>query len=351
LVIVCLLSIVLIFIVLSSTSKRYAPDHGDKMAAAALTQRLFEQVKERKLELGIPIDPLNDPNETGLIGVQHSLITTEPGELSAKLTTTNPNIAALVVELLRKADAGPGDVVAVSFSGSFPALNVAVLAAITALELEPVIITSVGSSMWGANDPAFTYLDMEKILYDRGLIRYRSGIASVGGIEDIGRGLSPEGRAMIDIAINRNGVKLIKANSLKESVEARMEYFRERAAKPIKLFINVGGGAAALGGTEIPSGIVERSFSAHEGLIGEFLRVGAVVVNLTEINFLARRYGLPAAPIPLPSIGTGKLFYEVRYSTTLAAVFAVLLMVIIFVVLRIDVDHYLRLLFKQGIKS
>ena len=48
--------------------------------------------------------------------------------------------------------------------GSFPALNVSLLAACEQMQLRALPITSVGSSMWGANDPAFTWLDMEKLL-------------------------------------------------------------------------------------------------------------------------------------------------------------------------------------------
>ena len=57
-----------------------------------------------------------------------------------------------------------GDPVAVSFSGSFPALNIAVYAAIRTLNLKPTIISSVSGSQWGANDPAFLWIDMEHFL-------------------------------------------------------------------------------------------------------------------------------------------------------------------------------------------
>jgi hypothetical protein len=47
---------------------------------------------------------LNDPNRSGLIGEKYSLITTDRGDLTAKLTTLNPNISAIIVEFFKKAN-------------------------------------------------------------------------------------------------------------------------------------------------------------------------------------------------------------------------------------------------------
>ena len=347
---ISLVAVIFIFIELNTKVKMYAGFYQEKKTAAALTQQAFESVKEKRVGDGFLIDAINDPNETGLIGLQNSLITTEPGELSAKLTTTNPNFAAVVVELLKQAGLKESDVVLVSFSGSFPALNVAVISSCDVLKLEPIIITSVGSSMWGANDPKFTYLDMEKYLYDRGLITHRSVSASIGGVDDIGRGLSPEGRALIMKAIIRNGVDSIRTDNLEESVKLRMAIYEAQTQnRAIKAFINVGGSAVALAGAEIPSGIVDRiKFASNQGMVGEFLRRGVPVINLDDIMQLARQHDLPLAPIPLPAIGKGKIFYEARYSIAWAAIFAAILLIIIFVILRIDVDYYLRM--TAGIK-
>ena len=41
------------------------------------------------------IDIENDPNETGLVGGPFSLITTDEGDLDAKLTTLDPNFYSL----------------------------------------------------------------------------------------------------------------------------------------------------------------------------------------------------------------------------------------------------------------
>lgn len=324
--------------------KIYAPMYNEKIESADLTKKMFEIVKTVKIQKNIAIDPVNDPNQTGLIGIEHSPITSEPGDLNAKLTTTNPNISAAVVELLRKCNVEAGDLIAISLSGSFPALNLAVLSAIQTLNLRPIIITSVSSSMWGANIPEFTYLDMENFLFQNGILKFRSIAASLGGIDDIGRGISPRGRNMIEEAITRNGISELKSKNLEEAIEKRLKlYYTMAHNEKITCFVNVGGGAAALAGFNLPSGILDPlKYSFHQGTAGRFLRNGVKVINLNNIAYLARRYELPIAPIPLPAIGEGKLYYEEKYSVALTTFFLIILGAIIFVILRIDIDYYLR---------
>lgn len=332
------------FFVLNQRIKFYAPMYNEKIVSANLTKKMFEMIKATKIQKNIAIDPVNDPNQTGLIGIELSPITSEPGDLNAKLTTTNPNISAAVVELLRKCNVEAGDLIAVSFSGSFPALNLGVLSAIQTLNLKPIIITSVSSSMWGANIPEFTYLDMENLLFQNGILKFRSIAASLGGIDDIGRGLSPQGRNIIEKAIARNGILELKSKNLEEAIEKRLElYYTMAHNEKITCFINVGGSAVALAGFDLPSGILDPlKYSFHQGIAGRFLRNGVKVINLNNIAYLARRYELPIAPIPLPAIGEGKLYYEKKYSVALTTFFLIILGAIIFIILRIDIDYYLR---------
>jgi len=76
--------------------------------------------------------------------------------------------------MLMESELKKNDVVAVAFTGSLPGLNIAVLSALQTLNLKPLVITSVGASNWGANDPYFTWLDMERLLYDAEIFNYRS---------------------------------------------------------------------------------------------------------------------------------------------------------------------------------
>lgn len=344
LVSVAIISLLFAFLIFTYKTKKYAPYYKEKIESAQLTVLMFDEIKKEKLRRGLIIDPINDPNQTGMIGIEHSPITSEPGDLNAKLTTTNPNISAAIIELLKKCGIRESDLIAVSFSGSFPALNLAVLSAIQTLHLKPIIITSVSSSMWGANIPEFTYLDMENLLYQKGILKFHSIAASLGGIDDIGRGLSPEGRILIENAIRRNQIPKLESKNLEEAIEKRIAlYYNYANGEKIVCFINVGGGAAVLAGYELPTGILGSSkYSFHHGVAGRFLKNGTKVININNIHHLARRYDLPIAPVPIPKIGEGKLYYESGYSVWLSALFLAILITIVFIVLRIDIDFYIR---------
>ncbi len=301
-----------------------APFYDLKLQAARNTARAFALLKQRFLDRGFEIDPVNDPAQTGLIGLENSPITTSSGNLTAKLTSINPNFAALILQFLKEAGVRPGDAVAVGMTGSFPALNVATLMAIQALGARPLVITSVGSSSWGANRPTWTWLDMEHELFAAGLIPGVSLAASYGGADDVGRGLSPEGRALLDSAITRNDIPKIHVLPLERSIELRMQRFREAAGhRSIRAYVNIGGGVASLGTSEagylLNPGLnrpEERVFLRDlpvRGVVYRFLEQGVPVVHLLEIVRLARRYGLPVAPAVTPDPGTGPLFWEQRY--------------------------------------
>ncbi len=314
--------------------------YAEKLAAAELCQLASTHLKNYRLEKGIFVDVVNDPNQTALIGQEFTLITTDRGEIEAKLSATNPNFAALVVQFLKDADLRQNDHVAVAFTGSFPGLNIAVIAALEALRLNPVIITSVGSSNFGANDPYFTWLDMETILYNANIFHSRSVAASIGGGSDIGRGLSPEGRELIKNAIERNQVEFIYENHVEGSIAKRLEiYERHTGGQPIKAYINVGGGIASLGspvnGKLIPSGLTEflpmRNFPA-QGVIIEMGQRKIPIIHLLNISKLLTDHGLPESPVPLPEPGDGGIFTQVKYNVTTAAIATTILIIVIVLV-------------------
>ena len=159
----------------------------EKLAAANLSKEAALTLKNYYLGDVEFVDNINDPNETGLIGFEYSPITSERGSYSAKSSTTNPNYAAMMVQLLKGLKVKEGDTVAVAVTGSFPALNISVYAAMQTLKLHPIIITSVASSSWGANDPDFAWLDMEQVLCDSGIFMFRSVAASIGASRDMGK--------------------------------------------------------------------------------------------------------------------------------------------------------------------
>jgi len=312
----------------------------EKLAAAQLTQTAENCLKNSRLENGIFIDAVNDPNETALIGQEYSLITTDRGYIDAKLSSTNPNFAAVIVQLLKEAGVKERDYVALAFTGSFPALNLSTLAAVETLKLNPVIISSVGASNYGANDPYFTWLDMESALYEAGVFKHRSVAASIGGGFDVGRGLSPEGRNLIVEAIERNQVEFINEDHLENSIARRMELYQTHSKEnPIKAFINVGGGIASLGhtvnGELIPTGLTKNLMMMNfpvRGVLIQMGQKGIPVIHLMNIKELMTEHGLPFSPVPLPEPGEGGIFVQKKYSIIVTAISAAFLFIVVVLV-------------------
>ena len=175
-------------------------------------------------------------------------LTTTLGNLSAKITATNPDFAALLIDLFIRAGLKRGDVIAIGASGSFPSLILATLSAAKALDLKPITICALGSSMWGANNPELTWLDMENILYQQGLLNYRTVASSIGAGEDNGGGLTEEGKNFILSAIQSNQIPLIRESTLEENIHTRLQiYFENAKENKIKLFVNIGGASANFG--------------------------------------------------------------------------------------------------------
>jgi len=160
LVALAVVGVLLLTAVERSKSPVKQPYFDEKMVAAARTMAALEAIRSARLGSGVPIDVVNDPNETGLIGHEFSLITTSRGSHDEKLHALDPNIAGVFVDMLKRARVGEDDLVAVAVTGAFPLLNAGMLCAIESLGATPVVITSVGSSMWGANDPRMTWLDI-----------------------------------------------------------------------------------------------------------------------------------------------------------------------------------------------
>ena len=301
--------------------------YDQKLEASKLASEATEYLKEFRMHKGVFVDVVNDPNETALIGQDLTPITTDRGYIEAKLTATNPNFAAIIVDMLKEAGLEKNDVVAIAFTGSLPGLNIAVHSAVQTLKLKPIIITSVGASNWGANDPDYTWLDMERVLFNAGIFKNKSVAASIGGGLDRGRGLSPEGRQLITDAINRNKVEFINEEHLESSIQKRIDiYNKQRKKDKIKTFINVGGGISSIGSVEngkfIPGGLsisLPMINYPVRGLIIYMAEKNIPIIHLLNVNQLAQKYGLPINPIPVPRPGEGEIFIQKRYSVILTS--------------------------------
>jgi poly-gamma-glutamate system protein len=281
-----------------------------KAEAAALMARALSSIKALRLEKGIPLDADLDPNGTGIVGDEFSPLTTSLGEAAAKRTAANPAFAGVVAGYFERAGLKPGDVVAIGGSGSFPAFVLASLCAARALDLTPVLIYSVGSSMYGANIPGFTFVDMLARLRADGLLPYTIAAVAPGGAHDGGRGVlfDEEGTTLIDEA-RRSGLPMVEGPTLADRVRRRLAIYDAAASgKPVRCFVNVGGAAANYGDTEaslaVPNGLVlglaRVPDSPSRGLVFEFAARGVPVVHLLYVEGLARENGLPFDPVPFP---------------------------------------------------
>ena len=262
-----------------------------------------------------------------MIGAALTPATSTAGRLAAKRTAANPNFAAIVVALLKRSGVERGDTVAIGYSGSFPGLNIAVEAAVQTLDLRPIGISSAAASQWGANLPDFLWLDMEKTLFDEGKIHFRSRAASLGGIEDRGLGMSDQTQQTLREGIARTGLATIEAENFTQSVERRMQLYQDQAGtKPIKCYINIGGGATSvgksLGKKQFHSGLHTRLPARArniDSVMTRFLAAGVPVIHLIRVRALAGRYGLETEPRSPAIVGQGEVFERYQYNAWYAA--------------------------------
>jgi poly-gamma-glutamate system protein len=268
--------------------------------SVGLTKKWFSLVGELKKERGVQSDVHSNIQYSYMIGDEWSEITTTLGALEAKETSANPDFSALIVRFLHEARVAKGDKVAVVLYGSFPSLAISVLAALQTMGIEAVVMSSVGASTYGANQPEVTWLDMEARLRKWGGMKYHSTLVSAGAGEDAGSGISIEGMHQIRQAAERNEVQLYVPESLNRSIEKRMELLKQ---ENISLLINIGGGQTMLGNcphsTNIPNGLhatLSGCKDENRGLIARMNENGIPFIQLLDIKDLASRYGIAVSP-------------------------------------------------------
>lgn len=284
----------------------------EQLEAARLMEGALHVIRSHCESTGVPVDPLLDPNRTGLIGPERTELTTTLGHLEAKRTTTQPDFAALIVHLLDQAGVCPGDTVAAGCSASFPGLLIALLCACRSMEVHPVVILSLGASSYGATRPDFHLLDLYRLLLTSEMIGTPPGAVSLGGERDIGETFPERLRLSLILDMHRSGFRVIGSPDLRENVRQRMGiYFHSPAAGRIAAFVNIGGSYANMGTStlvlSLEPGINRRLRMPDEeegGVIHAMARLGIPVIHLLYIKGLSTAYGLPWDPIPLPPAGS-----------------------------------------------
>lgn len=332
-----------------------APWHEEKLAASRLAQQAMAAVKAGKLARGMTIDRTADVNETGMIGLRWSGMTTTLGVLEAKRTSTHPDFAAVVVGLLKQCGAKRGDRVAINLSGSFPALGLSALSAAQTLELRPVVIASLGASMWGANDPAFTWLDVEQVVRASGLIRTGTVAVSLGGARDVGKDMDDEVRERLLARIRAANVAFVDEPDFARNLAQRMALYLADGLPAC--FINVGGNLAS-GGAEADSGALrpglirspDEAGTRIGGLMGAFLERKVPVIHLLDLKALAASAGLPYDPVPLPAPGSGGIFRTTRYNQAYIAALLAFALALLVAYVRLESKNARRPKGRQALR-
>lgn len=277
--------------------------------AEQLARRAMATIRAARVRAGTPAGERPgtadlDPDRAALLGVEHSPLMTTLGSLDSKRLATDPRWARALVVQLASHGVGPGSIVLASFSGSFPGLNLAVMAACRAMQVRLLAISSVTASTWGAVEPGFTWPEMEVLLVHAGVLPAATMAVSVGGSSDVGRDLSEEGRVVARRIQQDTAAALraraLDAGNLADAVAQRMAAYRAAlGGQRPAVYVNVGGNHASLGGASAswrheegwitvrpPSVPDTRSVMAH------WLAEDIPVLNLLDVKALARAWDL-----------------------------------------------------------
>ena len=242
------------------------PYAGTMEKAARLHAEAARLIREEKERRGIALAE-EDILQIGLMGYDYSAITTTSAGLEEKRTSQLPDFAALCVKYFNQAGLKKGDPVGANFSGSYPGLNLAVLCAAEAMELDIRYTTSVGSSRYGANVPEYTFPEMVKTLYDAGLISAMPKMVTLGGGGDMGHNMMayelefPEDIEAAETMKQRlidEGLAWAVIENYAQDLKLHQDAYGE-----IKLFANAGGNSLGLGASE--NGAILRIGNADSG--------------------------------------------------------------------------------------
>ncbi len=345
--VIALISVIGIFSVETFKLKIKTPYYNQKVKAARIMKTAMDVLKEYRIKNIMPIDTEIDPTNSGMIGTLMSPITSNTGFLPAKQTTINPNWAAVIVDMLIKANVKENDVIAVAFSGSFPLMNLAVLSACESMNVKVVSISSLAGSTWGANIPGFSWLDMENVLFENRIIKQKSVAASLGGSRDRALGITKEGRDILKNTIQKYNLVFIDEKEEKNNIDRRIEIYKSFAKDVnISAFINVGGGTISVG-SSVGKKLFKPGVTLHpshqalsiDSIMSRFGKEGVPIINITAIEQLAMKYKFPITPTSIPAAGEGDFFSKNEYNKKLVLGLLLLIIFMLVVFIKMDIGY------------
>jgi poly-gamma-glutamate system protein len=271
-------------------------------------QALWEKVRSAQLHLwdwrarqGIETPAEFDPWGCGLVGVEWSGITTTLGDLSAKRTACNPAWAVQFSRWFHELGLAPGDPVAIYSSASFPGLLLSVIAAAESLQLDPLLIVSLGASTWGANHPDAPWPALEAELRRAGFITSKADFYTLGGGAELGHGMDGENITLLHGAASAAGIGVLTAPGLEEMITLKSELLAGHRAR---LLVNIGGSQANLGDDEdilrLSRGLVPSSEADHagNGVIAYAMQHEMPVIHMLNVRAIANAVGIPVDATP-----------------------------------------------------
>ena len=164
-----------------------------------------------------------------------------------KLSTLNPDFSAMITLYLLSEGLDSNSTAAISFTGSFPGANIAVLSACESIGIRTKVISSIGASRYGATKPEFSWLDMQYKLVESNIISideekylYDSYDTRVDEINEFYY-------SNIFDRLSINDSLMIYSTVSNNNIAERMEFYGDS----IDIFINVGEITSSIRGYEI----------------------------------------------------------------------------------------------------
>ncbi len=297
--------------------KKTTEDYDTKLLAAQKLQGWMDDIRQYKQEVGLSLTPY-DTHKTGMIGDEYTPITTSLGSEEAKRTTANADMAALLVQMLTEAGVKSGDTIGAGFSGSFPTLNLALLAACEVMDVKVVYIASMGASTFGANQPEFTFPDMVCRIYLDGKLSTPPALITPGGDYDCGGEMFEEEKetALARIAAYKVA-DIMQERDFSENMKKRELLYETEG--PISCFVGVGGNITTIGMEEdtMKAGVLApytiTDVRDDDGLLQYYNAKGLPVLHLLNIKQLVAQYGLPFDPETIAPPGQSTVYYHTVY--------------------------------------
>ncbi|MBQ7275652.1 MAG: poly-gamma-glutamate system protein [Bacilli bacterium] len=358
-------SIIILLVVFSfsfKTRTRVNEEMNQKMVEASnLALTAFESIKELKIQKGIGISE-EDVLNTGMIGSnKRTAITTTEGVLEAKRTSCNPEWAGVIVRRLMENGLEENDEVILIFSGSFPALNIAAMAACEVLNLKTIIFASIGASYYGANQEDFTFFDMAKHLNDSNILNKKIDYVSLGGALDIGFDFHNDTiKNEIINRINEACVNFIYEENYRLNIDNRLNIIYNEVPN-VKMVINTGGSLIAYGQglyAYTKTGFFEGALYKRTlnyiinnrpdnmGLLECLHLLGVDVFSMRDIRYLSSLYGIEYDPIKMPKIASSAAFYVDKYNI-IYPIIGIVVSILFSVILFLDYKKYFKKYYKK----